>query len=146
MVVTERQFKIVPRRSIISAIIPAVFLAFSLFSAAAALIAGQMNFLVRYWPMLAIMGVGGLVGLIPLLVLSHTIVLRETETRFLGLRKVLVVRRGEATSLKPAAMHQGAFELRTTHGRATFPSRFTGFHEVVATLKTQNPQMTITDC
>ena len=142
----ERRFKVVPRWNIFVAVVPAVVFLGVTGVSLLAVVVGQWPFLRQFWPVLSIAAFGSLVSLRPFLVLSHTIVLRESDVVFLGLRRELVVRRGEATSLKPATGVQGAFELRSDGGRASFFSRFTGFHLVVAELKAQNPAMTIEGC
>lgn len=128
------------------AVIPAVVLLVVVGVTLLAVVVGQWPFLSRFWPMLSIAAVGSLVSLRPFLVLSHTIILRESDVVFLGLRREFVVRKGEAISLKPATGAQGTFELRSDSGRASFFARFTGFHVVVAELKAQNPSMTIEGC
>jgi hypothetical protein len=143
---SERSFKVLPRWNIFVAVIPAVVFLAAAGVSLLAVVVGQWPFLRRFWPMLTIAAVGSLVSLRPFLVLSHTIVLRESEVAFLGLRREFVVRKGEAISLKPATGVQGTFELRSDRGRASFFSRFTGFHLVVAELKAQNPAMTIEGC
>jgi hypothetical protein len=65
--------------------------------------------------------------------------------RFAG--RQLVARRSAPDPLvKPARGVQGTFELRSDSGRASFFSRFAGFHVVVSELKAQNPSMTIEGC
>ena len=142
----ERRFKVVPGWNIFVAVIPAIVFLVVAGVSLLAVVVGQWPFLRRFWPMLSIAAVGSLVSLRPFLVLSHTIVLRESDVRFLGLRREFVVRKGEAISLRPARGIQGTFELRSVSGRASFFSRFTGFHLVVAELKAQNPAMTIEGC
>lgn len=139
-------YQVLPRWNLIIVAVPAVgvvaVLGFALYVAAI----GHFEFFARYGLYLVVALAAMLLALRPLVALSHSVEIRSDAVHFMGLWGEKIVRSGRAQSLRPARGISGAFELCFEGGRATFFSRFTGFHEVVRELKEQNPSMTIEKC
>jgi hypothetical protein len=142
----ERIYSVLPRWNLVILLVPGVLLVAVLVFAVFGVVTGQLEFFRRYGMHLGILLVVLLLMLRPLLTLSHSIVVRSESVVFRGLRRERVVVADKAQALRPATSLQGTFEVLFEGGRATFFSRFTGFHEVVLALKSQNLRMTIEKC
>lgn len=61
-------------------------------------------------------------------------------------RPTVTLKAGSILSLTPSRWRTGGFNLRHTAGVVPFPGQFTGFHELINTIKLHSPKADIQGC
>jgi hypothetical protein len=100
----------------------------------------------KYWGMLLFGGLMTSYAAIPMVRLCQRVEVRADSIEFVRLFSDVTVHAGSIRKVAPWFLYREAFSIVHREGTVALPSRFTGFSEVIAAIRDQNPAAEIQGC